>query len=419
MEDSAFLPSPPNEQETEKEEPNQGKKLNKALMGGLVVGLALLIVVIVIAVLATASAGDETSAVPQQLQMESTTTTTRAGTGATEEEQTVEERPWMEGDYKCGNINWAIVRVEGDSQVLHQLKFLDAESEAEHIMHWQALGNNTIAITLDGQTAEATVNGSRITGGPGPLALNPLTWIPPEEAEVIRNRPKQPVAAPELPYTLNPDKQGKLVVLTGPPGSGKSTVAGMIADNGSWIFYEGDGFLLGHNPYVFPNESVVDVRSEKPALIGAGMRERMFAMLGFFNNQREWEKDNTVDRSPTEKFYRLMAEDIRKERRRVGGDWIVAFAMSRVTDRDIFREVLGEDLLFVVLDISLDLVKERLAGRGIGEEKMAKIHWKFQPAQKDEPKTTAFQMLRGVSKQDNADAVLRIINEYYAKRSDT
>ena len=423
MEDSAFLPSPPNEQEKEKEEPNQGKKLNKALMGGLVVGLALLIVVIVIAVLATASAGDETSAVPQQLQMESTTTTTRAGTGATEEEQTVdvgvEERPWLEGDYKCGNINWAIVRVEGDSQVLHQLKFLDAESEAEHIMHWQALGNNTIAITLDGQTAEATVNGSRITGGPGPLALNPLTWIPPEEAKVIRNRPKQPVAAPELPYTLNPDKQGKLVVLTGPPGSGKSTVAGMIAGNGSWIFYEGDGFLLGHNPYVFPNESVVDVRSEKPALIGAGMRERMFAMLGFFNNQREWEKDNTVDRSPTEKFYRLMAEDIRKERRRVGGDWIVAFAMSRVTDRDIFREVLGEDLLFVVLDISLDLVKERLAGRGIGEEKMAKIHWKFQPAQEDEPKTAAFQMLRGVSKQDNADAVLRIINEYYANRSDT
>ena len=99
--------------------------------------------------------------------------------------------------------------------------------------------------------------------------------------------------------------------------------------------------------------------------------------------------------------------------------FVVAFAMSRVTDRDIFREVLGEDLLFVVLDISLDLVKERLAGRGIGEEKMAKIHWKFQPAQEDEPKTTAFQMLRGVSKQDNADAVLRIINEYYAKRSDT
>ena len=96
----------------------------------------------------------------------------------------------------------------------------------------------------------------------------------------------------------------------------------MIADMEPWIFYEGDGFMLGHNPYVFPNESVVDVRSEKPALIGPGMRERMFAMLGFHKNQRIWEKDQTVDRTPTEKFYKLMAKDIEKERKRVGGDWI-------------------------------------------------------------------------------------------------
>ena len=286
-------------------------------------------------------------------------------------------------------------------------------------MNWQPLGNNTIEITLDGQTAEATVNGSHITGGPGMLALNPLTWITPEEAEVIRNREKQSVDAPELPYNLTPDKQGKLVILTGPPGSGKSTVAGLIAGNGTWIFYEGDGFMLGHNPYVFPNESVVDVRSEKPALIGAGMRERLLVALGFIKNQRMWEKDSTVDRSPTERFYRLMAEDIKKERKRVGGDWVVAFAMSRRTDRDIFREVLGEDLLFVVLDISFDLVKERLKGRGQGEDSMATIHWKFEPAQEDEPQTAAFEMVRGVSKEENANAVLRIINDNYAKRSST
>ena len=129
-------------------------------------------------------------------------------------------------------------------------------------------------------------------------------------------------------------------------------------------------------------------------------------------------KDGTVDRSPTERFYHLMAEDIKKERKRVGGDWIVAFAMSRRSDRDIFREVLGDDLLYVVLDISLDLVKKRLAGRGIGEDSMAAIHWKFQPAQEDEPQTAAFEMLDGVSKQDNANAVLKIINDNYAMRSD-
>ena len=375
-------------QEQEQEE----KKMNKPLLGGALLGLVLLITVILIIIAVTDIAEQSAD------QMES---------------------PWMDGDYKSGKINWAIVRVDGNKQVLHQLKFLNAESEAEHVMHWQPLGNNTIAITLDGQTAEATVNGSHITGGPGLLALNPLTWITPEEAKVIRNRGKQSVAAPELPYPLTPDKQGKLVVVTGPPGSGKSTVAGMIAHNGTWVFYEGDGFMLGHNPYVFPNESVVDVRSEKPALIGAGMHERMLAVLGFVKNQRMWEKDHSVSRSPTERFYRLMAEDIKKERKRVGGDWIVAFAMSRRSDRDIFREELGEDLLFVVIDISLELAKERLAGRGIGEESMAEIHWKFQPAEEDEPQTAGFQMLAGVSKQDNANAVLRIINDHYPMSSDT
>ena len=388
--------------------------------------LVLLIAVILITVFATSGTSAdiqmETDTLGHKGHSTNTNTNTSTNTSTSTSTSTnttaPTERPWMEGDYKCGKINWGIVRVDGDSQVLQQLKFLNSESEAEHVMHWQPLGNNSIAITLDGQTAEATVNGSHITGGPGLLALNPLTWISPEEAEVIRTREKQSVAAPELPYPLTPDKQGKLVVLTGPPGSGKSTVAGLIADDGSWIFYEGDGFMLGHNPYVFPNESVVDVRSEKPALIGAGMRERMFATLGFLNNQRMWEKDDTVDRSPTERFYHLMAEDIKKERKRVGGDWIVAFAMSRRSDRDIFREVLGDDLLYVVLDISLDLVKKRLAGRGIGEDSMAAIHWKFQPAQEDEPQTAAFEMLDGVSKQDNANAVLRIINDNYAMRSD-
>ena len=64
---------------------------------------------------------------------------------------------------------------------------------------------------------------------------------------------------------------GKFVFITGPPGAGKSTIAGIIAKNHGWVNYEGDGFIFGFNPYVFPNESQVDARSDKPALIGKGM----------------------------------------------------------------------------------------------------------------------------------------------------
>ena len=89
------------------------------------------------------------------------------------------------------------------SQVLTQLKFLESESEADHVMRWQPLGGNRINMTLEGPvggTAEATVNGIHVVGGPGVMAMNPLSWISPDEADVIRNRKKEPVAAPEVQY---------------------------------------------------------------------------------------------------------------------------------------------------------------------------------------------------------------------------
>ena len=82
-------------------------------------------------------------------------------------------------------------------------------------------------------------------------------------------------------------KLGKFAFITGPPGSGKSTVGGIIAKNHDWTYYEGDGFLLGFNPYVFPNESQVNARSDKPALIGEGMSARVIALVEYFTNQEQ------------------------------------------------------------------------------------------------------------------------------------
>ena len=46
-----------------------------------------------------------------------------------------------------------------------------------------------------------------------------------------------------------------------------------------------------------------------------------------------------------------MAKDIKKERETVGGNWIVANAIAKRCECDIFRKVL-DDALFVVLEIS-------------------------------------------------------------------
>ena len=244
------------------------------------------------------------------------------------------------------------------------------------------------------------------------MAFGTMTWITPEEAAVIRNRPKEPVEAPTVPYPLNPGNLGKLVIFTGPPGSGKSTTAGAMASMEGWIYYECDGFLCGCNPYILPSESQVEARGEKPALIGPGMNARKEAFKSYMFNQQAIETGQTTDRTPTDAYFRLMAEDIKRERARVGGDWVVAFALPLRRDRDVFREVLP-DATFVVLDISFDLVKERLSGREDNDmtiELLASLHGNYQPAQKDEQKTLPYQILKGVTVEENAGKILALVN---------
>ena len=123
------------------------------------------------------------------------------------------------------------------------------------------------------------------------------------------------------------------------------------------------------------------------------------------------------------KFLTLLAEDIAREKQRVGkisfpdtkegsimqifkvgGSWVVTFSIRDRADRDIFRRILGEQVIFVfilfvkkddyeapdrtkkdimstitklyqkvhfvVLNIDLELQSERLSGRSPGEEKV-------------------------------------------------
>ena len=324
----------------------------------------------------------------------------------------------MNGDFKLGTplggINHAIVRVDDDLISLKYLKFLDSEADADHAMSWEEKGDGSLTITFRGETAEAKISedGKTITGGPGSLAFGDMTWITPEEAAVIRTRPKQPADAPTVPYPLKPGTPGKLVIFTGPPGSGKSTTAGAIAKREGWVYYECDGFLFGFNPYVSPDESQVDARGENPALIGPGMSARKEALKSFMFNMLMLQTGETTDRSAVDNYFRLMAEDIKREKARVGGDWVVAYAMPERRDRDVFREVLGDNAIFVVLDISFDLVKERLSGRENDEvaiEMLASMHDKYEPAQSDEPKTLAFEIVKGVTIEENAQKIVALL----------
>ena len=51
-------------------------------------------------------------------------------------------------------------------------------------------------------------------------------------------------------FTPQPSNQGKILFVSGPPGSGKSTSAQYIAKQKGWVYYEADCFLRCVNPFI-------------------------------------------------------------------------------------------------------------------------------------------------------------------------
>merc|ERR1712112_151390 len=98
-----------------------------------------------------------------------------------------------------------------------------------------------------------------------------------------------------------------------------------------------------------------------------------------------------IDHSGKDRFLKLMAEDIAKERMRVGGDWVVAFAVYDRKDRDIFRKILGSEVIFVLLDLDKDLLKERLSRRRKGEgRRFTNLRSRFEKLRPNEPRTLSY-----------------------------
>ena len=67
-------------------------------------------------------------------------------------------------------------------------------------------------------------------------------------------------------YKLEPEKRGKLIILSGPPASGKSTTAKQLAKDYGYKWYEGDCFLWEgtRNPYLpLDNEENILARKKQ------------------------------------------------------------------------------------------------------------------------------------------------------------
>ena len=197
-----------------------------------------------------------------------------------------------------------------------------------------------------------------------------------------------PLAAPLCPYPLRPGCGGRLVWITGYPGTGKSTAAQMMARNhgqhavhyshyifhimiAGYVFFEGDCFGRLLNPYI-------PVMAENASLAQVGLIALMclpsvlqifiyptFSRIFLQLVQRRLEGEGAeyrrelyrqvegqYDPEKVREFSGLLCDELKRERLRIGGDWAVASAwLNNRGVRDAVRWV-GVELPMNLREVS-------------------------------------------------------------------
>ena len=119
---------------------------------------------------------------------------------------------------------------------------------------------------------------------------------------------------------------------------GKSKSAQYLARNHGYVYYEADCFGALKNPYVpldVANPTMAGMY-QKP-LRGPGMEERKAATKKIEGTWGRIMQGKDYDKEPLLEFYRLMAADIGKEKKRIGGDFAVATVLLTADIRAAMR----------------------------------------------------------------------------------
>ena len=171
------------------------------------------------------------------------------------------------------------------------------------------------------------------------MGVTVLEWMSEKEAEAFEaDADGDPIKAPPGPYKIQPDYLGKFLWITGPPGLGKSTSAQLLSKNYGYVYYEGDCFSHCRNPYVpadVPNPSMATA-SQKP-LKGEGLHMRMEQCKKAVGMFMEIMNGKQFDFEVAKEYYSCICDNILSERKRIGGDWVIAYNTFTRNLRDHIR----------------------------------------------------------------------------------
>jgi len=336
---------------------------------------------------------------------------------------TSKETPWKDGHYKGEGLS-DVVEIEGNTvkipeypDIVMAITFgefgkadpdvVEASGHPQYNMEmrYEAFGQNPVEYGVMDSTGEKFTFKTM-------FGLWTMEWITAEEAERLAND-GDPILEPVCPYKIQPENQGKLFWITGPPGLGKSTSAQLLAKKHGYVFYEGDCFFGLRNPYIpvdSKDPSMDQMKQRK--LVGAGVEERR-AVAAKGSKAHELRcAGKEYDERDLERCFQEMCEDIMRERKRVGGDWAVACVLDYKHLRQLVRGWLGPELQIVVLDMELEKQLERVRKRHGGVEsavEMAKaIYALSEPAGEEEPNTIDLKVTPEMTPDDVVQKILEL-----------
>ena len=113
-------------------------------------------------------------------------------------------------------------------------------------------------------------------------------------------------------------------------------------------------------------------------------------------------------------LYKEMVDDILRQKKRLGGDFAIAHAVATRTSRDFIRNHMGNNVIFIVLNLTEQCQKARLRGRHgdqlLEESTLMTDMFKFyEAAGEDEPNAYNVTIEDGESPEDVLQNVLDLI----------
>jgi len=332
----------------------------------------------------------------------------------------------VDGNFRASGTTFSLVVVHGDTAIMHfgsgvthtaTISVGDYGKADQEVQDLTGVENSNVEISLRFGEQMMSMVGV-VTNGGKKMTLRcstgvaVLEWMTEEEAAAMMDD-GDPINAPPGPYKVQPENVGKLLWITGPPGLGKSTSAQLLAREHGYVYYEADCFTRCKNPYIPTNvedPSIAQVRQR--SLVGEGVEKRKEVLKKTATLWQQLLTGQEYSKEDLKMFYEALSEDIAIERKRIGGDWAVAGVAMNKEVRDIIRSTLGPNVIFVVLNMNQDDVKERLEARHKGHAgglNMLMTMFKICESANDvdEEKAINIMITKDMSKQDVVEKILQ------------